>query len=109
MAEALLYCMGPAESDYLRWAIRHAKPGIAPRIRQVMAAFRRERQPRPPRWPSVGNCLRRLRHRDEVIAIMAAQVLQQRGARGLPQAIRDAIARLLDSAARRPWYVRYPA
>ncbi len=109
MAEQLLYLMGAGERDYLRWAAREAEPALANRIRRVMASIRRGQQPRPARWPKVGECVERLAHADEVVAIMAAQMLDRLGskARALKPAIRRNMQRLLDNARERPWHVRH--
>jgi|GEM_PF-972562 len=109
MAGQLLFLMGARERDYLRWAAREAEPALADRIRRVMAAIGRNQQPHPARWPKVSECVKRLADADEIVAIMAAQMLDRLGvkARALKPAIRRDIQRLLDNASERPWHVRY--
>ena len=109
LAEELLYLMGSTEFGYLRWAAANAAPALALRIRRVMAAIGRGKQPAPHRWPRPSECTQRLHHVDEVIAIMAAQMLQQRGVsnRQMRPSTQRRMTELLDSAAKSPWFVRY--
>jgi hypothetical protein len=109
MAEELLYIMGRYKFEYMYWAADNAKPGLQRRILEVMTYIVQGAKPNPRRWPSVDECIQRLTHTDEIVAIMAAQMLDQHIARGLQvdPSILVKVRCLLNEAARRPWFVRY--
>lgn len=110
LAEELLLLMGRRELTYMLSALRRAEAPLRQRIGQVMAAVLRGVQTACSRWPTMPECLARLHHADEVTAIMAAQMAQQRAAH-LGEAFDDdsqaRIKQLLDEAQRRPWHVRF--
>ncbi len=110
MAEEILYLMGGREFEYMRWAADNAESAFTrSRILGIMARINQGAKPNPNRWPTVRECVQRLAHSDEIIRIMAAQMLSQHLVNGLQvrKHIRGKILGLLDDAAKRPWFVRY--
>jgi len=109
MAEEILYLMGGREFKYMRWAADNAKPALQSRIFDLIARIRQGEKPNPSCWPSADECSQRLAHPDEIIRIMAAQMLNLHNARGLPLCtdIQGQVTHWLNEAAQRPWFVRY--
>ena len=109
MAEEILYLMGEGEFEYMHWAADHAKPALQSRILVIMARIRQGAKANPSRCPSADECSQRLAHPDEIIRIMAAQMLNLHNARGLPLCadIQEQVTHWLNEAAQRPWFVRY--
>jgi hypothetical protein len=79
MAEELLLVMGAREHDYLRWAADRSGPELRRRIQQVARSIDEGAKPRAGRWPSREHCVAYLGHEDDVVSIMAAQLLQLKG------------------------------
>jgi WD40 repeat protein len=112
MAEEILMLMGSREFEYMRWAADNAEPALKARIHQIVDAIRAGAKPNPARWPSVDVCVARLHDADEVVALMAAQLLtqlQRRTGSRFAAWIEERIAELQSDAVRRPWYLRYAA
>ena len=78
MAEELLLLMGAREFEYMAWAADKAEPALRVRIREIMRAIDAGALPDPERWPSADECIARLDDPDDVIALMAAQLLAQK-------------------------------
>jgi hypothetical protein len=109
LAEEILLVMGRRERAYLAWAAGRAGPELRARIGQVMQSIDDGGRPNPVRWPTVERCAPLLDHRDEVVALLGAQMLQLqqmlRGAR-LGDALARRVAVRLEASGRRPWYLR---
>jgi hypothetical protein len=109
MAEELLLVMGEQEFDYMRWAADRAEPLLRDRIHHVMHAIRGGAIPNPNRWPAFEQCVARLDDRDEVIALIAAQLLRleqfDQGFR-LNRVVEERVEQLLHDARSRPWIER---
>jgi hypothetical protein len=109
MAEQLLLVMGERESAYLHWAASRAQPDLKARIDQIREAIGSGARPDPACWPSVQVCAAHLADRDEVVAIMAAQMIyqqQQRCGVRLDHRLQVRVDHYLREASRRPWFVR---
>jgi uncharacterized delta-60 repeat protein len=78
MAEELLLLMGRREFEYMAWAADKAEPPLRARIHEIMQAIEAGALPDPDRWPSPNECIARLDDPDEIIALMAAQMLAQK-------------------------------
>ncbi|WP_300455061.1 WD40 repeat domain-containing protein [Accumulibacter sp.] len=108
MAEQLLLAMGAGQFGYLDWAIRQADSTLANRIRQLKRSIACGVQPERGQWPTSGPCIARLDDEDEVVAIMAAQMIALCGQRGnLSARLWRRVNVLLADARARPWFVRY--
>ncbi|MFZ1986344.1 MAG: hypothetical protein WAU91_18175 [Desulfatitalea sp.] len=110
MAEEILLQMGSHEFAYMGWAADKAAPALQRRIHQVMTAIKTGARPNPHRWPTDEACLSRLHDADEVVAIMAAQMLgQMRGCKyhSIKLDSQKKIQMMLADVAQRPWFVRY--
>jgi hypothetical protein len=108
MAEELLLVMGAEEFGYMIWAAGRAGPGLRSRIGELMSAIRTGATTNPARWPGVAECARYLDDEDEVVAIMAAQLIDaQACGDAQDEGDRPKVDRLLASAAATPWHVRY--
>jgi hypothetical protein len=109
MAEELLLLMGAREFAYMRWAAERAESALASAIGRVMGAIRGGARPNPARWPDPGTCAAYLDSADEVVAVMAAQLLRLRqlGAGfALEGHLWERVDALLEGARRRPWFTR---
>jgi WD40 repeat protein len=109
MAEEILLLMGRRQFEYMKWAAENAEAALRKRIYQKMEAIRSGAQPNRARWPSVQRCLLRLYHCDEVVALMAADLLRQRSAEEISHfssSARERIEYLSFQASLRPWYLR---
>ena len=109
MAEELLLVMGDREFEYMHWAADRAKPALKQRVEQTITAIQAGARPNLSRWPTLGECSARLNDSDEVICVMAAQMidLQRHTADwSLDAADTLRVAALLEDARRRPWHVR---
>jgi hypothetical protein len=112
MAEELLLAMRERESAYMTWAAGRAEPALAERIGQILGAIRAGRQPNPGRWPGFQECVARLDDRDEVVAIMAAQMLDlghRRPESTAGDRLSGRVEELLQGARENPWYTREEA
>lgn len=108
MAEELLLLMGKQEFPYMRWAAE-AEPALRTRISEMMATIQAGAMPNPERWPSVEECTERLSAADEVVAIMAAQMLyhkQRDQGIALTAEVQEKMIQLLHDASHRPWFTR---
>jgi hypothetical protein len=74
IAEQILFTMGAREFDYMRWAARQSKPELRDRIFETMDKISEGEQPSISSWPSLDVLQKYLNDRDEVVAIMAAQM-----------------------------------
>ena len=102
--------MGSGESAYMAWASARAAPALRRQIDRVRTAIQRGAGPDPGRWPDPIDCMRRLNDPDEIVAIMAAQMLwlyQRLLDFKLDGRLRLRVAALIDSAQRAPWYLRH--
>ena len=109
MAEQLLLLMGVREAAYIRWAADNVEPALATRLHEILTAIRADARPDPDRWPSPADCAARLDDPDEVVAIMAAQVLrhcEDENGRPIEDRRRKRVYELLQAARERPWFVR---
>jgi hypothetical protein len=111
MARELLLVMGEAEFPYMLWAAETAGSLVRKRIYGIMRAICGGARPSPTgTWPSVDACITRLRHTDEIIAIMAAQIVELRRATealSLDHSTESRIRELLLEAQERPWFLRF--
>jgi len=78
MAEELLLLMGTREFEYMSWAAGKAEPALQARIHEIMEGIEAGALPNPDRWPTLDECIARLDDPDDVIALMAAQMLAQK-------------------------------
>lgn len=108
LAEQLLLLMGRAEFRYMAWAARRATGLLRSRVLEIVTRIRAGAGFDPRQSPSLADCVARLDDPDEVVAIMAAQMIDHRwGTARMEAGHRAAVAERLRSAARCPWYVRY--
>lgn len=109
MAEEILFLMGAHEFPYMRWAAAHAEPALQRRIIDIVTAIKRGMVSHISRWPSINECIERLSATDEIIAIMAAQMLNLYSISGVSMqpSIHNKMMQLLGKAAECPWFVRY--
>jgi hypothetical protein len=109
MAEELLLVMGAREFAYMRWATERAEAALATAIRRVMDAIRNGASPDPARWPGPRTCAAFLDSGDEVVAVMAAQMLRLRQlgtGLTLDAGLQAWVDALVEGARRRPWFAR---
>jgi len=109
MAEEILLVMGSRELTYMRWAAERAAPPLRRRIGEIAAAIEAGAGPHPERWPGIASCAARLDDPDEVVALMAAQMLrlqQIERSSSLAEPLRVRVDGILDEARRRPWFAR---
>ncbi len=78
MAEELLLLMGAQEFEYMAWAADKAEPALQTRIHEILQAIEAGALPDPGRWPTTDECIARLDDPDDVVALMAAQMLAQK-------------------------------
>lgn len=107
LAEELLLGMGWREFPYMRWAADNAEPGLRERILRIVHRIAHGASSNPAIWPTVGECRAHLWSGDEVIAIMAAQMLAQWSALrqvGLSTDEHDQVVMLLNRAKALAWY-----
>jgi len=112
MAEELLLTMGVTEFPYMTWAAAKAPPAVTSRIGEIMAAIRRGADPDPARWPAADACAPYLAAEDEVVGVMAAQMIRKhacRADRPVDPRVAGRVESLLDGARQRPWHVRAAA
>jgi len=76
IAEQLLLRMGPEEFDYMMWAANDAPPVLRKRIHGVIDHISEGAKPDLASWPSLQTLRTYLDNRDEVVAIMAAQMAE---------------------------------
>jgi WD40 repeat protein len=111
MAEQLLFWMGLKELCYLRWAARTAESHqLAERIREITKQIVRGQRATIHRWPSVAECVSHLTNADEIIRIMAAQMLRMRSTIdgiSIDPSIATLVELHLQAALDRPWYLRH--
>lgn len=108
LAEQLLLIMGRNEFRYMSWAANRAVGGLKTRILAIVSSIHAGIQFNPQLAPSLRECVARLNDSDEVVAIMAAQMIDHQWSDlGLPSELQTRVADLLEVAARRPWYLRY--
>ncbi len=107
MAVELLLHMGAAEMDYIRWAEAHAQSDL---LRDTIASVRRRVQAGESasvdRWPSAADCVEFLDDADEVVALMAAQMLQLHSWQGglvLHEPVARSVHARLASATKLHW------
>ncbi len=81
MAEELLLLMGTQEFEYMAWAADKAEPPLSARIREIMREIEAGALSDPGRWPTTDECIARLDDPDDVVALMAAQMLAQKTVR----------------------------
>ena len=74
MAEQLLLVMGRREFGYMNWAAEHSEPNLRDTIYQLMRVIRNGAQPDRSTWPTLRELEQYLDSRDEIVAIMAAQL-----------------------------------
>ncbi len=108
LAEALVTAMGPDAVPYLRWAERQGADAERERIvalrRRLQAGESVESSP----WPSARICRRLLQHGDEVVAVMAAQMLALRRDKlgeALSPETSAGVESLLAAARARAWHL----
>lgn len=111
IAEELLLCLGQGEAGYLRWAMSSTDdPPRRARIAEFASAIARGRRPDPVRWPSRAVLHGLLDSPDEVVRIMAAQLLtlspREEGEDEPAPASRAALNEALRCAARRTMQIR---
>jgi len=109
MAEELLLLMGEHQFNYMAWAAANADTALKVRIGEIVEAIRAGVIPDPRRWPTVEECLIRLDSSDEVVAIMAAQLLYYKRLRQgiqMDHAVQQRVFQLLQDAGMRPWSTR---
>jgi WD40 repeat protein len=110
MAEQLLLIMGDSESAYMEWAAGRVGGTLRMEIRRVMRSIQGGILPDSSRWPTIAECVARLDHADNVVGIMAAQMLSQPQVavnwRARSMGIESRIRARLADAVERPWYVR---
>jgi hypothetical protein len=103
MARELLLVMGAREVPYMAWAAERAEPVLRERIWEVIAEVRAGASRARWRWPAPDQCKALLDDSDEVVALMAAQMLRLQSVWG-EEGLDAKVNRLLGQAARRPWY-----
>lgn len=109
MAEQLLLTMGAPHLNYMTWAAAHTDRRTRTRILEVVSAIQAGACTDRSRWPSASDCIARLDAGDEVVAIMAAQLLNLQaldGSVALGDRLRTRVAARLADAAERPWFMR---
>lgn len=107
MAEEILLLVGKRELKYMSWAAGIAGRSLKTRIEQIMTAIRSGAAPNPGRWPSVDECISRLNDSDEIVALMAAQMIQQRQFREhfcVEEGVKTQVTKLIERARSRPWF-----
>ena len=77
MAEQILLIMGPEEQDYMNWAANDADDKLKDAIIDLTKRIKEGESWNGKNWPSVKACCDYLNHEDEVISLMAAQMLSQ--------------------------------
>jgi WD40 repeat protein len=109
MAEQLLLVMGARELAYMQWAANSADKQLRKRICDVINAITNDARPDPNCWPTMFACMHRLDDADEVVAIMAAQMIRLIALTSGTQVdsrISHQVDQLICRAAEKPWYVR---
>lgn len=81
MAREILLLVGARELDYMHWAAAQAAPALRGRIEAVIDEVRADVQPDPECWPSTYECIRLLDHADDIVRLMAAEMLLVRRCR----------------------------
>lgn len=81
MAREILLLVGTRELDYMHWAADQAAPALHARIDAVIDEVCAGVQPDPACWPSTRDCIRMLDHSDDIVALMAAEMLLVRRCR----------------------------
>lgn len=108
LAEALIAAMGPDAVPYLRWAERQGPGAGCERIVALRRRLQAGESVESPPWPSARICRRLLDHGDEVVAVMAAQMLELRRTKfgeALSPATSAGVESLLAAARRRAWHL----
>ncbi len=77
MAEQILLIMGPEEQDYMNWAANDADDKLKDAIFSLLKRLEKGESWNGANWPSVEACCDYLNHEDEVVSLMAAQMLSQ--------------------------------
>jgi WD40 repeat protein len=78
MAEELLLLMGTSGMSYLRWAAAEVTGDLQHRIYQIILEIHHGRLPNPVRWPSIAALTQLLVHSQQIVTLMAAQLLLNR-------------------------------
>lgn len=109
LAEELLLVMGAREFAYMHWAVSRAGKDLRARILQIMATITGGATANPGRWPEIEQCVPYLDDPDEIVAIMAAQMIGQHCChehRPVNAVVEGKVDALLEAARKRPWHVR---
>lgn len=101
MAREILLLVGTRELDYMHWAAEQAAPALRQRIAEVIDEVCAGVPPDPACWPSTPACIRLLDHADDIVALMAAEMLLVRRCRDgerLEPAIEERATARVDAA-----------
>ncbi len=75
MAREILLVVGAREAAYMEWAAETAQGALRQSIAALMRAVADDVRPDPGTWPSIAECAVRLDHPDDIVALMAAQLI----------------------------------
>lgn len=75
LAREILLFMGIKEIEYINWAADNSKAELRTVITTLIEKIKRGVKPSYQHWPAVTKCKQYLQHSDEVISIMAAQMI----------------------------------
>lgn len=109
LSREILLFMGLSDLDYMQWAANRSIPRLKSAIKSIIQEIKKGVKPDPLHWPSILDCKKYLNHQDEVIAVMAAQMINMHcmvGGQTISNDLRLSVDKLLMRSEELHWKKR---
>lgn len=110
LSKQILLFMGINELEYMNWASNNSKNKLKSTIQSLIKDINEGIGPDPQNWPTISECQKYLLHHDEVVSIMAAQMINLQcnlGKQMITQGLQQKVESLLIKSEKMHWKKRF--